>query len=45
MIGKTPYIAVYRVRGTVVEVAAVPHGARQWPESFDDRLADAEADS
>ena len=30
----TPYIVVYRVRGGEVEVVAVFHGARKWPESF-----------
>ncbi len=30
----TPYIVVYRVRGGEVEIAAVFHGARKWPESF-----------
>jgi toxin ParE1/3/4 len=27
-----PYIVVYRVRGDALEVAAVLHVARQWPE-------------
>ena len=26
-----PYIAVYRVKGDVVEVARVLHGAQRWP--------------
>ncbi len=38
VIGGTPYIAAYRVRETTVEIIAVIHGARQWPESFEDRL-------
>ncbi len=30
----TPYIAPYRVRGDEVEVLAVFHGARRWPDAF-----------
>lgn len=30
---KTPYIVVYRVLSGV-EIMAVVHGARMWPESF-----------
>jgi toxin ParE1/3/4 len=29
----TPYIVVYRVR-KLVEVVAVVHGAREWPDNF-----------
>jgi toxin ParE1/3/4 len=29
-----PFVIVYRVRKTVVEIAAVIHGARKWPESI-----------
>jgi toxin ParE1/3/4 len=29
----TPYIVVYRVR-QIVEILAVVHGAREWPDSF-----------
>jgi len=35
VISRTPYIAVYRVRGQVVEVLAVQHTARVWPDRFD----------
>ena len=35
VIGGTRYIVPYRVRGQVVEIVAVMHGAQQWPESFD----------
>lgn len=35
VISDTPFIAPYRVRGDCVEVLAVFHGARKWPESFD----------
>jgi toxin ParE1/3/4 len=34
VISDTPFILPYRVRGEVVEVLAVFHGSRQWPESF-----------
>ena len=30
----TPFIAPYRVRDAEVEILAVFHGARQWPEKF-----------
>jgi toxin ParE1/3/4 len=30
----TPYIVPYRVRGEEVEVLAVFHGARRWPDAF-----------
>jgi toxin ParE1/3/4 len=31
----TPFIVPYRVRDAEVEIIAVFHGARQWPEKFD----------
>jgi toxin ParE1/3/4 len=31
----TPFIVPYRVRDADVEILAVFHGARQWPEKFD----------
>ncbi len=30
----TPFIVVYRVNDDSVEILAVFHGARRWPESF-----------
>lgn len=33
VITRTPYIVVYRLR-TEIEILAVIHGARDWPESF-----------
>lgn len=30
-----PYLLPYRVRGEDVEILAVLHGARRWPQSFD----------
>jgi len=31
----TPFIAPYRTRDDEVEILAVFHGARQWPEKLD----------
>ncbi len=31
----TPYIVPYRVRGDVLQILAVLHGARRWPDRFD----------
>lgn len=33
VITRTPYIVVYRLR-TEIEILAVIHGARDWPEGF-----------
>lgn len=33
VVSRTPYIVVYRV-GARVEILAIIHGARDWPESF-----------
>ena len=30
----TPYIVPYRVRGDVIEILRVFHGARKWPANF-----------
>jgi len=30
----TPYIVAYRIRRSTVQVLAVLHGKRRWPESF-----------
>jgi plasmid stabilization system protein ParE len=35
VIQRTPYVVVYRVRAPFVEVLAVQHSARRWPEHFD----------
>jgi toxin ParE1/3/4 len=35
VVSGTPYIVPYTVRGDVVEIHAVLHGARKWPERFD----------
>jgi toxin ParE1/3/4 len=30
----TPYIVAYRIVGATVEILAILHGARRWPDSF-----------
>lgn len=35
VVPRTNYIAAYRVRGSI-DVLAVVHGARDWPESFEE---------
>jgi len=32
VIGKTPYIVAYRVRGDAIEVLRVLHGRQRWPD-------------
>lgn len=34
VITNTPFIVPYRVRGDLIEVLSVFHGARRWPDSF-----------
>ena len=34
VITDTPYIVPYRLRGAEIEILAVFHGARKWPERF-----------
>ncbi|MBY6242974.1 type II toxin-antitoxin system RelE/ParE family toxin [Methylosinus sp. Sm6] len=34
IVSDSPFVLPYRVRGEVVEVLAVFHGSRQWPDSF-----------
>lgn len=34
VVAGTPYIVVYRVRADAVEVLAIMHGTRAWPERF-----------
>jgi toxin ParE1/3/4 len=33
VIGGTPYIVAYRIRGETIDVLAVLHGARSWPRA------------
>ncbi len=35
VVARLPYTVVYRVRDRIVEVLAVMHQAREWPESFE----------
>lgn len=30
----TPFVVAYRVKGEVVQILAVLHGAREWPKKF-----------
>jgi toxin ParE1/3/4 len=34
VIQSTPYIAGYRLKGSIVEILALLHGARRWPTQF-----------
>ncbi len=34
VIMRTPFIAVYRIKGTLIQILRIMHGAREWPESF-----------
>jgi toxin ParE1/3/4 len=34
VVGGTPFILPYRVRGGVVQILHVLHGSRQWPRRF-----------
>jgi toxin ParE1/3/4 len=34
VIARTPYIVAYQLSGDDIEVLAVIHGARQWPDTF-----------
>lgn len=35
VVSGTPFVAPYRLRDMDIEILAVFHGARQWPETFD----------
>jgi toxin ParE1/3/4 len=37
VVSRTPYIIAYTVTGQTLAVLSVMHGARLWPEGFDDR--------
>lgn len=32
VVGRTPYVVAYRVRGSDIQVLAVIHGAQRWPK-------------
>jgi addiction module RelE/StbE family toxin len=34
VVGQTPFLVAYRARGDAVEVLAVLHGRRRWPNRF-----------
>ena len=34
LVAGTPYIAAYRVKGRIVEILVVLHGAMRWPEEL-----------
>ena len=34
VIGRTPYIAAYRLRGDAIEILRVLHERQRWPETF-----------
>lgn len=34
VVTRTPFILPYRIQGEQIEILAVIHAARQWPESF-----------
>ena len=34
LVGRTPFIAVYRVRADAVEIVAILHGRQRWPDDF-----------
>ena len=34
VIASQPYIVAYRIRGQIIDILAVLHGAQKWPERF-----------
>lgn len=34
VVPRTPYIVAYRIKADVIDVLAVHHAARRWPEQF-----------
>jgi toxin ParE1/3/4 len=34
VVGRTPFIAAYRLRGNAIEIIAVLHGRQRWPDEF-----------
>ena len=34
VVARTPYVVAYRLAGDDIEIVAVLHGARAWPEGF-----------
>jgi toxin ParE1/3/4 len=35
VVSGTPYLIPYRVRGHIIEILRVFHGARKWPDDFE----------
>ena len=36
IVPSTPYIVVYRIRSTGIDIIRILHGARKWPAQFDE---------
>jgi toxin ParE1/3/4 len=34
VVGRTPYIVAYRMRGEIIEILRVMHGRQRWPAQF-----------
>jgi toxin ParE1/3/4 len=34
VVGRTPFIAVYRIRDDTIEIVSVLHGRQRWPDEF-----------
>lgn len=34
VVGRTPYLLPYRIRGEAIEILRVLHGRQRWPDSF-----------
>jgi toxin ParE1/3/4 len=34
VIGRTPYLVPYRLRGEIIEILRVLHGRQRWPDQF-----------
>ena len=35
VLAATPYVVVYRIEGDQVQIVAVIHGGRRWPDTFE----------
>ncbi len=34
VVGRTPYLVAYRLRGEIIEILRVLHGRQRWPDHF-----------
>lgn len=34
VVGRSPYLVAYRLRGNVIEILRVLHGRQRWPDTF-----------